>query len=144
MSAAARELLKRTTVTVDPGPYVLGSWPLAMESAVHAGLIRVGGPVALVLRDRHEVTALVTEDGLPELPPSRKMERGWAVLSLSTVMEWDVVGVLATLTGALAEAGVPLGALSAFSRDHLLVQAPHLDGAVPVLQRLCAGVERDD
>ena len=140
VNPAARELLAASTVTLHVGPYVLGSWPLAMESAVHAGVIRSGRRISLVMRDEHEVTALVEERAIGDMPPARRTERGWAVLTLDSPMAWNVVGVLAALTSALAEAGVPLGAVSAFSRDHLLVQQPHLATASAVLGKLCAGV----
>lgn len=41
---------------------------------------------------------------------------------------------------ALAETGVLLGAVPAFSRDHLLVRAPHLPAAREALSRLYASL----
>ena len=40
-----------------------------------------------------------------------------------SAMDWEVVGFLARVTTALAEAGVPIGAVCGFSRDHLFVGA---------------------
>lgn len=141
MNRAVEQLLAGCTVHLRRGPFVLGAWPVAMESAVHAGVIRGQRKLSLVMRDELEVTALVEESALSEMPPPRQLERGWVVFTLGTVMTWDLIGVLATLTTALAEAGVPVGAVSAFSRDHLLVQAPHVETALEVLSRLCAAVD---
>jgi uncharacterized protein len=49
------------------------------------------------------------------------------------VLGWDVVGFLALVTRILAEAGVSCGALSAFSRDHLLVRQDDLPKALRAL-----------
>ena len=141
MSRTVPQLLAKTTVRLRRGPYVLGKWPLAMESAVHAGVIRAQRIVSVVMRDDLEVTALVEESALSEMPPARKVEGGWSLLTLDTVMEWQLVGVMAEVSSALAAAGVPLGAFAAFSRDHIIVQAEHLGAARDVLARLCAGVE---
>ena len=49
-------------------------------------------------------------------------------------MGWEVVGFLARVTGALAAAGVPLGAVCGFSRDHLFVAEAHLERALETLR----------
>ncbi|HIG85470.1 MAG TPA: ACT domain-containing protein [Planctomycetes bacterium] len=36
-------------------------------------------------------------------------------------MAWELVGFLAHITGALAAAGISIGAVCGFSRDHLFV-----------------------
>jgi hypothetical protein len=44
-----------------------------------------------------------------------------------------VVGFLARVTEILAEASVPVGALSAYTRDHLLIKQEDLGNALRVL-----------
>lgn len=144
MKPTARELLARSTVKVRRGPYSLGSWPLRRASAVHAGLVRTRDSFHLALQDDLEMTALVRTSQLRELPPPRQVEPGWAVLTIDTLFAWDVVGILAELTMSLASAGIPVGALTAFSRDHLIVQEAHLDGALEKLGTLCKAVQEVD
>jgi hypothetical protein len=55
--------------------------------------------------------------------------------------DFDVVGVLARLSGALAAAGVPLLACSTFDTDYLLVHAPDRDRAADALRRAGIAVE---
>ena len=43
-------------------------------------------------------------------------------------MGWELVGFLALVTGRLAAAGVPLGAVCGFQRDHLFVAERHPRG----------------
>lgn len=140
MTDAAARLLAKTTVVVDAGPFALAAWPVTQASAVHIGVLRARRVPYFVMEDALECTALVHEAALRELPPPRQAEYGWCVLTLDQVMTWDVIGVLAVLTSALADAGVSVGAVTAFSRDHLLVQAARLEAACAALRPLCREV----
>jgi hypothetical protein len=51
-------------------------------------------------------------------------------------MGWEVVGFLAKVTGSLAAAGVPLGAVCGFSRDHLFLHERYLPQSLAVLRGL--------
>ena len=144
MSPDARELLAATTLVVHQGPYVLGRWPLDQAPAVHAALAGSAGDFAFVIRDDLELSACLPEPEFGRLPTAARVEADWSVLTLDTVMAWDVVGVLSAVTDALASAGVPVGAATAFSRDHLLVPRSRLDQALAALAPLCAGVDLRD
>ena len=110
-------------------------------SAVYAGLLRAQNCFFnLALLDEKEATALILEKYLFELPPARKLEAGWAVVTLDVDLAWDVVGVLNAIAKHLADAGVPTGALAAFSRDHFLIQRDQLDDALAALEPLCGEV----
>ena len=138
--SAATELLARTPLLVRRGPYVLAAWAPAQISAVCQGLLRCRTATGFVILDELEATALLPEHALLEMPPARHVQRGFALITLGTTMEWNVTGVLAALSTALAAAGVPLGAAAAFSRDHLFVAADRLDDALAALKPLCAEV----
>ena len=75
-----------------------------------------------------------------DLPPPRSVQRGWSLITLDAVMAWDVTGVLAAVTAPLAAAGIPIAAVTAFSRDHLLVPWDRLDDALAALAGLCGQV----
>jgi hypothetical protein len=64
-----------------------------------------------------------------------RVETGFRLVTLGVELGWDVVGFMALVTRILAEAGVPVGALSAFSRDHLLVKQEDLGRALRALGR---------
>ena len=123
----AEELLRRAPIRVDEGPYALVAWPPGAPAPTSA---------RFTVRDDKETTALVREvdlDDLDDLPAPERVERGWAVLTLDLAMEWDVVGVLALVTARLAARGIPVGAVSAFSRDHLLVRTDRVQQALQAL-----------
>jgi len=137
---SAAELLARTPLLVRRGPYVLAAWAPAQVSAVCQGLLRCRTGHGLVVLDEMEASALLPEAALLEMPPPRHVQRGFALITLGTTMEWDVIGVLAAVSAALAAAGVPLGAAAAFSRDHLFVPADRLDDALSALAQVCGEV----
>ena len=94
-----------------------------------AGLVREGG----------ETTLLVRQAALPGLlarRPHAAVQRDLAWIRFELPMDWELVGFLARVTGALAAEGVPLGAVCGYSRDHLFVARPHLARARLVLSRL--------
>ena len=51
-------------------------------------------------------------------------------------MTWELVGFLALVTSRLAQAGVPLGAVCGYSRDHLFVARCHAERARGILREL--------
>ena len=134
----AAELLRNAKVEVAPETYVL----VGMRHADWARLLEnpelSPRPEALfmLLRDAHETTLLVEEEdwrAMRHAVRDARAEGGWRLLTLDIELKWDVVGYLARVTGILAAAGVPVGALSAFSRDHLLIKQDDLGAALRAL-----------
>jgi hypothetical protein len=135
---SAPELLRRARVEVAPETYVL----VGMRHADWARLLENPelSPRAesnfMLLRDPFEVTLLVEESdwrAMRHAARDAKAEAGFRLLTLDVELGWDVVGFLAHVTRILAEARVPVGALSAFSRDHLLIKQDDLGNALRVL-----------
>ena len=89
-----------------------------------------------LLRDPFEVTLLIEESdwrAMRHAARDAKVETGFRLVTLGVELGWDVVGFLAHVTRILADAGVPVGALSAFTRDHLLVKQADLGTALRAL-----------
>jgi hypothetical protein len=90
----------------------------------------------MLLRDAREVTLLLEEEDwltMRHAVREARVEGGWRLLTLDIELGWNVTGYLALVTEILAAAQVPLGALTAFSRDHLLVKQDDLGRALRVL-----------
>jgi hypothetical protein len=73
---------------------------------------------------------------LPEEFAERRwrVESGYRCLVVQGPLPFSAVGILARLSGALADAGVPLFALSTFDTDYLLVPDEQLPAAIDALQ----------
>ena len=67
------------------------------------------------------------------MPPNCTAERGWCALRVQGPLEFSMTGVLAELSGALANANVSLFALSTYDTDYLLVKQEKLEQAVKAL-----------
>ncbi len=69
------------------------------------------------------------------VPEGVKCERGWRCLRVAGTMPFSVVGVLASLTTPLADAGISVFAISTFDTDYLHVSENDLAAAVEALER---------
>jgi hypothetical protein len=134
----AAELLRRTKVEVAPETFVVvgvshDDWRRLLENPE---LSPRPEAVFMLLRDPREVTLLLEEEDwrtMRHAAREARVEAGFRLLTLNVELEWTVVGYLARVTGLLAAAGVSVGALSAFTRDHLLIKQEDLGRALRVL-----------
>ncbi|HZI20651.1 MAG TPA: ACT domain-containing protein [Pyrinomonadaceae bacterium] len=132
------ELLRRTRVVVAPGIFVLAGlrhadWTRLLENPE---LSPRPDSVHMLLRDPYEVTLLVEEEdwrAMRHAARDARVEAGWRLVTFDVELAWDVVGYLARVTDILAAAAVPVGALAAFSRDHMLVKQEDLPSALRAL-----------
>ncbi len=137
-SVEIAELLRRTRVEVAPGTFFLvglrqEDWERLLENPE---LSPRAGAVFMLLRDGREVTLLLEEEDwrtMRHAAREARVEGGFRLITLDIELAWNVVGYLARVTALLAEGGISVGALSAFSRDHLLVKQDDLGNALRVL-----------
>lgn len=136
--ADVNELLRRARVEVLPATFALvglrhDDWARLLENPE---LSPRPESVFMLLRDTHETTLLVEEtDWLTMRHAARdaRVEMGFRLVTLDIELAWNVVGFLARVTEILAAANISVGALSAFSRDHLLIKQDNLGTALRVL-----------
>ena len=134
----AAELLRRTRVEVAPEIFFLvglrhHDWERLLENPE---LSPRGGAPYMLLRDLHEVTLLLDETdwrAMRHAARDTRVEGGFRLVTFDVELGWNVVGYLARVTEILAAAGIPVGALSAFSRDHLLIKQDDLGHALRAL-----------
>jgi hypothetical protein len=90
-------------------------------------------PAALrsVVRTETELS-VVCADGA--VPPGVRAERGFRALAVAGPLDFGLTGVLAALAVPLAEAGVPIFAVSTYDTDFALVPAARLHDAVGALR----------
>lgn len=62
-----------------------------------------------------------------------QLERGWSLLKLQGPFSLDAIGVLASVTKPLAEAGISVFSISTFDTDYLLVKRIHAKQAIAAL-----------
>lgn len=130
------EALARMAFEVLPGPFFLAGFP---EPPTPEDLALVGEGPGQVLREGGETTVLAPAAGLAALlarRPAAEVERDLVWIRFTAPMGWELVGFLALVCGKLSAAGVPLGAVCGYSRDHLFVARRHLEKTQAVLASL--------
>jgi hypothetical protein len=136
--ASVAELLRRAKVEVSPATfYLIGvrheDWARLLENPE---LSPRGSAPFMLLRDEHEVTLLLDETDWRTVRHAlrdARVEGNFRLLTFDIKLDWNVVGFVARVTEILADAGISCGALSAFSRDHLLIKQDDLGTALRVL-----------
>ncbi len=93
------------------------------------------------------VSLTLTDDELSLLAPesvvidSARQEGPWRAFKVAGPLDFALVGILATLADTLAQARIPLFALSTFDTDYLLVHADRCGDAASALRRAGHQVE---
>jgi hypothetical protein len=95
-----------------------------------------------VVRTRDELSTVCTEDvcGEDQIPNGASAERGWMALKLEGPFPFSMTGVLASFLQPLADAQIPIFAISTFDTDYVLIKRENLEQAVAALG--AAGHER--
>lgn len=142
----AKEILRNARCQVSPEIYNLISlsddeWRRILESPELSP--RMTAPF-MIFKDKYEVTLMLDETDFATIRHAirdAKIERGFRLLTFDTVMDFSVIGFMAEVSRILAEAGISIIPLSAFSRDHLLVKqddlAKTLKALGPYVRELC-------
>jgi hypothetical protein len=102
---------------------------LAADAEIPAGL--ASGALLSITRTANELSIVCDERSAP---PAARIERGWACLMVEGPLAFNAVGVLASITGPLAAAGVSIFSLSTFDTDYVLVSHEHLPRAIDALR----------
>jgi len=89
------------------------------------------GSLFSITRTADELSVVCPED---DTPPGARVERGWRALKLQGPIPFAEVGVLSSIAGALAGAGLSLFALSTYDTDYVLVKERDLAAALDALR----------
>lgn len=82
-------------------------------------------------RTPNEISIVIPENFVPE---DVKAKGGWRCLRVKGVLDFDLTGVLASLSIPLAKAKIPLFVISTYDTDYLLVRSVSLQKSLQVLE----------
>ena len=68
-----------------------------------------------------------------DVPAGVQHEAGWRCLKVAGPLDFALIGILASLTAPLAQAGISLFAVSTYDTDYLLVKEVDLERATTAL-----------
>lgn len=106
-----------------PGLFALARFPSAAPTP---DWVEGPGPT-MVFRSADELAILAPQERVPDQAQAERDFRAWSVRG---PLDFADVGILARLTGALADAGISIVAVSSFDTDWVLVKADRAAAAV--------------
>jgi uncharacterized protein len=117
--------------------YAVASLPLEHYGEAVASLRDVEGFVSLT-RDKEEITLIIAEETwhklAPRFPGAVAQERR-RLIRFDTVLDFSVVGFIAEVSSALAEADISILSISTYRTDAVLVHESRFDDAVNAIKQ---------
>jgi hypothetical protein len=92
--------------------------------------------VLATVREREGLSAVVTQDAADELGLEYDFVAAWITLRVESAL--DAVGLTASVSASLAEAGISCNVIAGLHHDHLLVPADKAERALTNLRKLSA------
>lgn len=134
---SAQEVFARAPLVTDGQMYRLLQLPAAAIVAAAGVLAESGTALSALIADQDEVTLILPQEEweafTARLPG---IEEGglYRLITFDAALDPTLTGFLALVSDVLARAGVPILALSAFTRDHVFVPADTFDAAWAALR----------
>ncbi len=85
--------------------------------------------------DKNEMTSVI-EQGKVREKDVIAIEKDWKILTFDMVLPFGLVGFLAALSKALADEGIGIYVISAYSTDHILIKGKDIVKAEKKLRKL--------
>jgi uncharacterized protein len=117
--------------------FVVASIPLENYGEVVASLGEVEDFVSLT-RDKEEITLVVAEEAWRKMAarfPNAVAQEGRRLIRFDTVLDFSVVGFIAEISRALAEADISIQSISTYRTDAVLVHESRFDDAVNAIKQ---------
>lgn len=139
MAQTVQDALKAAKLYTDEQDYLMITLPPRAITAAAGIIAEIGEPFCTVIADKDEVTLIIPADALKDFErriPGYKASEPYRLLTFDVELEPTLTGFMAVISRALADAGIPIIPLGAFTRDHLLVPSQHVDRAIETLKAL--------
>ncbi|MBI5669774.1 MAG: ACT domain-containing protein [Chloroflexi bacterium] len=140
MEQTVEQALSQANLVSDGTEYALVKLPPKAITAAAGVIAAIGEPFCALIADRNEVSLLIpaeaVQDFVSHLPGHTLAETRYRLITLDVALELSLVGFMAAVSRALADAGVSILPYAAFTRDHLLVPAAQFELAMKTLQQL--------
>ena len=136
------EILAHTELIIRPGEFVLVGLEPDERVRLESDLTSIKSDFFQYIIEPDVLTLLLDSNDWAHLSyhyPQANVEGPFRIFTFSVAMDWEVVGFLATVTGLLAQAGISLGAVCGYYRDHVFISVEHAARAEEVLR---AEIER--
>ncbi len=124
-----KKYFKNGRAVVSPGTYAIVKTRRALINSL------------AVIKDDRETTCIIDESKLGT-QKFLGFEGDWRMITFDMVLPLSLVGFFAAVSGALADAGVNIFTVSAYTTDHVFVKSEKLETAVKALEKLGLSVRQ--
>ena len=121
-----------------PQKYVVLKIKPEAKNQVVAKLVKMPQEQFFSLTQTHTEVSLVVAEELLSAIPSQDVisqERSWRVITFDSQLDFSLVGFLAKISTALAQAKISIFAISSYDTDHILVKEKDFAKAKGVLEQ---------
>ncbi|QEE14670.1 ACT domain-containing protein [Promethearchaeum syntrophicum] len=80
-----------------------------------------------------EISLIVPENKIPHV--NCKTEKSWRAIKIIGPLYFSLTGIIATLSTALAKAGISIFAFSTYNTDYVLVKEKNVEQSIEVLEK---------
>lgn len=140
-------VIAKTRLFTDGLDYVILGVPL-LQTTEAAGLVaRFKKPFAAMIVDKDETTMILPLEAWTPLRPLLQISAespAYRLITFDVPLDLGLVGYIATLLSTVAEQGISIFPISAFSRDHVLVPSEDFERAWDALRALIHACQEQD
>ncbi|MCU0480785.1 MAG: ACT domain-containing protein [Anaerolineae bacterium] len=134
------DLYAKMNLYTDDIDYIIIKFPPTGITVAAGILAEISDPFGTIVVDKDEVTLIIPADVMDDFSKRlRDIEKSadtYRLITLDIVLDFSVVGFMAGISKALADAKISILPISAFSRDHILVKTGDFTKAWNVLSAL--------
>ena len=139
MPQTPSDALQQATFYTDDQPYRLVQLPAKAITAAAGVIAEIGEAFCALIVDKDEVTLMIPQDALDDFGdrlPGHESGETYRLITIDAILSPDLLGFMATVSTALAEAGIGVFPYAAYSRDHIFVPQGQQQTALTTLQAL--------
>jgi hypothetical protein len=143
MTQTLEQALANTKLYTDNRDYTVIRLPTAAVMAAAGIIAEASEPFSALIVDKDEVSLIlpteVWDDFARRLPGHIIAANPYRLITLDIELDFALVGYMARISKALADAGISILPLAAYSRDHILVPMNQFNIAISALEKLKSG-----
>jgi hypothetical protein len=140
MTQSASAVLAQADLYTDGIDYVIIRLPPKAITVASGIVAEIGESFLALIADKDEVTLVIPAEAVDDfskrLRDFAQSPKVYRLITFNVELDFDLIGFMALVSHALAEAGISILPVAAYSRDHILIPADQIDIAIQTLQQL--------
>jgi hypothetical protein len=130
------KLFAKTKANVLPEDFLVISLPLKESVVIKDKIKYIEESFFSLTTNKDEITLIISENEWKKISDSfleLRIERTYKVIALELTLEWTRTGYLSFIARLLAEINIPIGIVSCYSKDFLLIKKHDMHMAIYTL-----------